>query len=70
MSHSIQQETKNREAMSSKQAAKYIGVSEIWLGVARSKKSPNQPPYYKLGTKIIYYRNEIDEWLLIQRHTN
>ena len=50
--------------MTSKQLAKYLGISVSTVTNLRVSKIP----YYKLGGRIYFKKQEIDEWLEKSRH--
>lgn len=50
-----------------KSAAARIGIHDKTLSNWRVEQRTNQPPFYKLGTKIMYKIDEIDAWLESQR---
>lgn len=50
--------------MPSKQAAQYLGVSNAFMTSVRGSKIP----YYKLGGKILFKKEEIDEFIEKTRH--
>ena len=56
-----------RRALSTGDAAKYIGWSEIFLRAARSKgKRKNRTPgpaFVKVGRKVVYLIDDLDRWL-------
>lgn len=52
-----------REAMNTDTAATYLGMSKAWLSCGRSTGKTNQPAFYKLGRRVVYYRDELDSYL-------
>jgi len=50
--------------MTSKQLAQHLGVSVSTISKLRGSKIP----YYKLGGKIYFKKQEIDEWIEKTRH--
>jgi len=59
------------EAMTEKDAARYIGMSRHYLQQDRSKgatggKTPG-PAFCKVGWRVIYLKSDLDAWLRIHR---
>lgn len=50
--------------ISSKQLAEYLGISTTTVNKIRGSKVP----YYKLGGRIYFKKQEIDEWIEKTRH--
>ena len=55
-------------ALSTKRAAEYLGVSDSFLRKTRMKKKPDEkrmagPIFKKAGTKVLYTKESLDEWL-------
>ncbi|MBC8320133.1 MAG: helix-turn-helix domain-containing protein [Bacteroidetes bacterium] len=50
--------------ITSKQLAKYLGISTTTVNKLRSSKLP----YYKLGGRIYFKKQEVDEWMEKTRH--
>ncbi len=50
--------------MTSKQAAQYLGVSSAFMTSVRGSKIP----YYKLGSKVLFKKQEIDGFIEKTRH--
>ena len=50
--------------ISSKQLAQHLGVSSAFVANLRISKLP----YYKLGGRIFFKKQEIDEWIEKTRH--
>lgn len=48
------------------EAAAYIGRTKGWLDKARCYG--NGPPFYRVGRRILYGRDELSDWLLQRRH--
>lgn len=46
-----------------KEAAKILGVSEIWLKKDRRKKEPVGPPTIKKGRMVLYPMDGLKRWL-------
>jgi hypothetical protein len=53
----------NKERLTTKEAARYIGMSEQWLEIGRTKGNFNVPPHIKAGRKVLYERAALDRWL-------
>ena len=51
------------EYLTTKQVADLTGLSVSFFEVGRSMSSPNQPPYRKVGRRILYRRTDIESWL-------
>lgn len=51
------------EKLNTKQAAEYIGVTPGTLQVWRCNRVGHQPKYYKVGTKVWYSKQILDEYL-------
>ena len=54
--------------LSVSQAARRLGLSTSWLNKARI--TGGGPPYLKLGRRVLYDRNDLDEWLVANRRQN
>ena len=52
-----------RKALSSPEAAEYLGLSEATLRHKRSTGVANQPPYHKQGKRVVYYQEDLDNYL-------
>jgi len=50
-----------------KTAAKMIGKSVQWL-ILRRKSEKDGPPWYKIGGRFMYKREEVSSWLESCRH--
>lgn len=61
-------------AMSSADAAEYLGLSESTLRQSRMDgRRENRippPPFVKVGKKILYLRDDLDTWLESHRHNS
>jgi hypothetical protein len=57
----------SEEYLDTKAAAEFIGLSKQFLECGRSKGDPNQPPYMKVGRRVIYSRSELTKWLRHRR---
>lgn len=53
--------TSNGENLNTKEAALYLRVSTQWLEKLRCWG--NGPKYYKIGTRVIYSKENLDEWV-------
>lgn len=54
--------TKN---LNSSEAADYIKISLSWL--AKSRLKGDGPPYAKIGRRVVYNREDLDQWLATRR---
>lgn len=43
--------------------AKYTGLSPAYFRCGRSAGNNPQPPHYRIGSRILYDRIEVDAWL-------
>ena len=50
-----------RECLNTRQAAEYLGLSDIVLRVWRTEK--RGPKYSKAGSRVIYRLSALNEWL-------
>jgi hypothetical protein len=55
------------EFLTANETAKLIRSSRGGLAAARCKRSPNTPPFIRLGRRILYRRAEVMEWLESRR---
>lgn len=54
----------NIRGLNEKQAAIYLGLSAQYLRISRMAKSQKDaPPFVKIGARIIYLRDDLDQWL-------
>lgn len=51
------------DKLNTAEAAAYIGVTKGTLEVWRCNRVKHQPPYYKLGRKVVYSKQLLDEYL-------
>jgi excisionase family DNA binding protein len=51
------------EYLTTKQVAEMTGLSVSFFEVGRSLGSPGHPPYLKVGSRVLYSRTDIAEWL-------
>jgi predicted DNA-binding transcriptional regulator AlpA len=56
------------EYLTTQQAAKYVGLSEEYLEIARHKKDGSGPEYIKLPKVVRYRRADLDKWMEGFRH--
>jgi len=49
--------------LTTKQVAEMTGLSVSFFEVGRSLASPGHPPYLKVGSRVLYSRSDIVEWL-------
>ena len=54
--------------LNSKEAAKYLGVSDSWM--RKKRVSGDGPPFLRLVGKIVYDRETLDRWMEAQQKTN
>ena len=56
-----------QKVLDGKPAAKYIGMSESFLRKDRSegprKNHTPGPPFLKIGRRVVYLIDDLDEWL-------
>lgn len=55
------------EYLTTKQVADLTGLSVSFFEVGRSMSSPNQPPHHKVGTRVLYLRSDVEQWLSERR---
>lgn len=51
------------EYMTTAQVAAMTGLSKSYFEVARHHGSEDQPPYMRVGRRIVYKRSEVEGWL-------
>lgn len=61
-----QQQQHANEWLSSRDAAAFMGISDIWLRQLRQRKGG--PPYYRIGRKIQYRSSDLDDYLATCRY--
>lgn len=49
--------------LSTKEVAALTGLSVSYFEVKRSHDAPDQPPYSRIGRRIVYRRSDILAWL-------
>ncbi len=54
-------------ALTVKEAAAYIRMSESFLNNARSCGSIDAPPFVKIGRAVRYLKEDLDQWLESRR---
>lgn len=59
-----------KKMLNEKEAARYIGMSTGFLALARCQgnygnRTPG-PPFYKIGRRVRYHIDDLDNWL--ERH--
>lgn len=52
-----------KERLNSKEAAEYLGVMENTLSVWRSTHRWSNLPYIKVGSKVFYWKRDLDAFL-------
>ena len=55
------------EYLNTAQAARYIGMSEEYLEIARHRANGSGPPYVKLPRAVRYCRADLDSWMKSHR---
>jgi helix-turn-helix protein len=58
----------DKPKLNTAEAAEYIGVTKGTLEVWRCNRVKHQPPYFKLGRKVVYSRELLDEYLNSRRN--
>lgn len=53
----------NEEYLSTREVADLTGMSVAFFEGRRSAESPDQPPYQRIGRRVIYKRSEVETWL-------
>lgn len=48
-------------------AAEYLGLAHTTLETWRANGKSGQPPFYKVGRKVFYLQNDLNEWLTVNR---
>ena len=52
------------ELLTTAEAAEMLGLSKVTLDIWRSQRKQGQPPFVRLGSKLIRYRREdIQAWI-------
>ena len=51
------------EYLSTKEVAELTGLSVQFFEIGRSRDAADQPPYSRVGRRIIYRRTEVEKWL-------
>lgn len=51
------------DRLTTPEAAAYLGVKPNTLEIWRCHRKPHQPPYRKVGRKVIYDRQALDEYM-------
>lgn len=51
------------EYLSTKEVADLTGLSTSFFEVARSVGAEDQPPYTRVGRRVIYKRSEVETWM-------
>jgi predicted DNA-binding transcriptional regulator AlpA len=52
-----------KNVLSVSETAEYVGLSATHLNILRSRRPADSPPYYKLGSRVVYPVKELDQWL-------
>ncbi len=62
----------NHRLLTETQAAPYIGMSRSFLRQSRMNGKRQHrtagPPFLKIGRKVLYLADDLDDWLLEHRH--
>ncbi len=62
------------QALSETEAARYVGMSRSFLRKARMEGTRDHhtpaPPFLRIGRKILYLRDDLDQWLRQHRVTS
>ncbi len=53
--------------LTTKQVAELTGMSVSYFEIGRSMSSPDQPPFHRVGRRVLYRRADVDAWLLARR---
>lgn len=64
--HRLFEKTKRHEPdrwLSTKEAAELSGLSVAYFENARSQEAANQPPYSRIGRRILYRQSALVAWL-------
>lgn len=59
--------TDPKKKFSADEAAKYLGIKPRLLGNLRS--TGGGPPYFKIGSKVVYQLCDLEAWLATKRAT-
>ena len=57
-----------KKLLSTKEAAEYLGLAPITLSKKRCYPKPGDPAYIKCGSAIRYRIEDLDAWVLANRH--
>ncbi|WP_304074535.1 helix-turn-helix domain-containing protein [Maricaulis maris] len=57
--------SRQNEFLCTKALARHLNLSASWLEKARCRGEG--PPYYRVGSKILYAVVEVDEWMASSR---
>jgi predicted DNA-binding transcriptional regulator AlpA len=49
--------------MTSREVEKAIGLAPYVIDIWRCKNRPGQPPYTKVGRRVVYWQDDIEAWL-------
>ena len=55
------------EYLNTKEVADLTGLSKAFFEIGRSHSSPDQPPYHKIGRRVLYRRADVMKWLETRR---
>ncbi|MEL7215979.1 MAG: helix-turn-helix domain-containing protein [Pseudomonadota bacterium] len=51
------------EYLTTKQVAELTGLSIQFFEMSRSRDATDQPPYSRVGRRIVYRRSDVEKWL-------
>lgn len=51
------------EKISTKEASKLTGFAVASLETMRARKPEYAPPYYRIGSKVLYDKDELESWM-------
>ena len=49
--------------MTTIETADLLGISPATLETWRSRRVPHQPPYFKVGNRVVYQRAEVERFM-------
>ena len=58
-----------RKKLSTQEAADYLGLGKSTLDKLRVIRNDG-PPFFKVGTRVVYDIADLDAWLVRHRHTS
>jgi predicted DNA-binding transcriptional regulator AlpA len=51
------------EYLTTRQVAELTGLSVQFFEMGRSRDAGDQPPYCRVGRRIVYRRSDVEQWL-------